>query len=192
MRQHTFNVRVDILQSLAVGVAPSAATSSLRISIQMCDGKDPFQGRVPSKQFVCGMRKELRICSVTMAAAVAADLNLTWKQIITDATKSSNGTSFVTVNLRLVRKLEGGAEEPALPGNLVEVEFPEEQAEVEEPPHRSPPPKKRARALSLTLGAVVPVSGTAEQEVDEMHPNYTPEHIPDPGNLDTAWLAAAG
>jgi len=183
---------MGILQSLAVGVAPSAVAASLKTGIQLCDRKDPFQRRVLTKKIVCRMRKELRVCSVTMAAAVAADPNSTWKQIITDATKSSNGTSFVTVNLRLVRKLEGGAEEPALPGHLVEVEVPEEQAEVEEPPHRSPPPKKRARALSLTLGAVVPVGGTAEQEVDEMHPNYTPEHIPDPGNLDTAWLAAAG
>ena len=89
------------------------------------------------------MRKGLRVCSATTAAAVAADPNLTLKQIITDATKSSNGTKFVTGNLRLVRKLEGGAKEPVGPGHLVEVGVPEEQAEVvESPPHLSPPPRK--------------------------------------------------
>ena len=96
----------------------------------MCDGKGPFQERVPTKRFVRGMRKELRVCSVTMAAAVAADPFLTWKQITTDATKSNNGTGFVTVNLRLVPKLEGGAKEPVGPGHRVEVVVPEEQAEV--------------------------------------------------------------
>ena len=54
-RQHPFNVRVGILQSPAVGVVPSAATASLKIGIQMCDRKDPFQRRVPAERIVRGM-----------------------------------------------------------------------------------------------------------------------------------------